>query len=89
MTVDCIVYRCSKQDEMYLYLRADLNTDHLPEPLRQRSGRLSEVMRLTLSPQRTLARVDVGRVMAGLQRDGWYLQMPPDGHIRAYLNDAD
>ena len=59
----CIVYRCGKQDEMYLYLRADLKLDDIPEPLRQRTGRLTEVMRLHLTPERKLARVDVLRVI--------------------------
>ncbi len=85
----CIVYRCSRQDEMYLYLRADLNPAHVPEALLQRAGRLAEIMRLQLTSERKLARVDVQQVIARLQSDGWFLQMPPDGRIRADLNDAD
>lgn len=87
--IACIVYRCSRQDEMYLYLRQDLNPELIPEALRQRAGRLTEVMRLQLTPTRTLARVDVRQVMARLQAEGWFLQMPPEGRIRATLNDAD
>ncbi len=85
----CIVYRCGKQDEMYLYLRADLKQEDIPEPLRQRTGRLTEVMRLQLTPERRLARVDVLRVIERLSSDGWYLQLPPDGQVRAWLNDSD
>ncbi len=85
----CIVYRCGKQDEMYLYLRADLKLDDIPEPLRQRTGRLTEVMRLHLTPERKLARVDVLRVVERLGSEGWYLQLPPDGQVRAWLNDSD
>jgi len=85
----CIVYRCGKQDEMYLYLRADLKQDEVPEALRQRTGRLTEVMRLNLGPDRKLARVDVVRVIERLSSDGWYLQLPPDGQVRAWLNDSD
>ncbi len=85
----CIIYRCSKQDEMYLYLREDFKTEDVPEALRTRVGRLTEVMRLQLTPERKLARVDVVRVIERLQSDGWYLQMPPEGQVQAWLNDAD
>ena len=85
----CIVYRCSRQDQMYLYLREGFALADVPEALRQRTGRLSEVMRLQVTPARRLARVDVQHVIERLQTDGWFLQMPPDGQIRATLNDAD
>jgi len=42
----CVVYRCSRQDQMYLYLREGFALADVPEALRQRTGRLSEVMRL-------------------------------------------
>jgi uncharacterized protein len=86
---ECVVYRCSRQDEMYLYLRADLRGDDIPEALRQRAGRLTEVMRLQLDPTRRLARVDVLHVIEQLRTQGWFLQMPPDGRVQAWLNDAD
>lgn len=86
---DCIVYRCSKQPEMYLYLRADLKIDDMPEAMRLRAGRLTEVMRLTLAPTRKLARVNVVRVIERLRGDGWYLQLPPDGIMDGHLDDGD
>lgn len=89
MSTDCVIYRCAKQDEMYLYVRAGLSPDTLPEALRQRTGKLTEVMALQLTPQRKLARVDAARVLAKLAADGWYLQMPPDGHIKAHLYFGD
>jgi uncharacterized protein len=86
---DCVVYRCKRQDEMYLYLRSDLRSDQVPEALRQRTGRLTEVMRLQLDPARRLARVDVLHVIAQLRTQGWFLQLPPQGQVQAWLNDAD
>ena len=89
MTVDCVVFRCSKQEEMYLYLRTDVKTATLPAPLLLRAGRLTEVMRLQLTPARKLARVPVASVIAHLQAEGWYLQLPPDGHMHGHLDDGD
>lgn len=78
--ITCCVYRCRKQPEMYLYLRADLDPDGedvLPIALRQRTGHLERAMELELHPGRALARVDVRSVLAALTDTGWYLQMPP------------
>lgn len=74
---------------MYLYLRADLDPKALPEPLAKRAGQLTEVMRLELHPQRRLARVDVGRVMAQLSSAGYFLQLPPNGQLEAHLYFGD
>lgn len=87
--IKCRVLRCSRQDEMYIYLRDDLSEDDIPEALRQRTGQLEEVMQLELTTQRKLARVEVTDVMRRLRSDGVYLQMPPDGRINAALHFGD
>ena len=63
--------------ETYLYLADSQDFDDLPGPLRQRFGEPVFVMRLELSAQRKLARVDVERLIESLERDGFYLQLPP------------
>lgn len=87
--MECVVYRCKKQDEMYLYLRADLQPESLPEALRKRTGALTAVMNLTLTAERKLARVDVKHVMAALESRGLFLQMPPDGLLNPNLHFGD
>lgn len=87
--MDCLIYRCGKQDEMYLYVRSDLKLDSLPEPLIKHVGKLTQVMTLSLSPERKLARVDVTQVLQKLAEAGYYLQMPPDGHIKGHLHFGD
>ncbi|TQV62983.1 MAG: YcgL domain-containing protein [Halothiobacillaceae bacterium] len=87
--IDCIIYRSRLKDGMYLYLRADLPYADLPEVLRQRMGRdPEEAMRLTLTPERTLARQDASKVMASLAGQGFHLQMPPtDEYLANWDND--
>lgn len=85
----CAVYRCAKQSEMYLYLREGRKTDELPAPLLQRMGRLTHVMDLALTPARKLARADTARVLEALHGVGYYLQMPPQGHLDAHLYEGD
>jgi hypothetical protein len=87
--MDCVVYRCSKQDEMYLYVRANVKPESLPVGLLARAGRLTPVMNLTLNPGRKLARVDVSKVIEKVAGQGYYLQMPPEGRIEAPLYSGD
>ncbi len=87
--MSCLVYRCTRQAEMYLYLRSDVAPDSLPEALRQRTGRLIEVMKLELTPQRKLARADAAKVIERLAADGFYLQMPPHAQIDPHLYFGD
>lgn len=87
--VACVIYRCSRQDEMYLYVREDLDPASLPEALQRQAGRLTEVMRLSLGSGRKLARADVASVIARLRETGWYLQLPPEGRVHAHLHFGD
>jgi uncharacterized protein YcgL (UPF0745 family) len=90
--VSCTVYRCRRQPEMYLYLRAGLepdDSDAVPAELLQRTGTLTEVMQLELHAQRRLARVSVESVIQALEEQGWFLQMPPPEALKAALHWGD
>jgi len=82
----CIIFRCSKKDEMYLYAPFTEKEEEfllaLPDELKQLTGRLEKVMDLELSSDRKLARVKAKDVMASLEEKGFYIQMPPNEIIR-------
>jgi len=73
----CTVYRSDKKAETYLYLGDGLDFADLPKELQNRFGAPSFVMRLELSPERRLARVDTEKVLESLAKQGFYLQFPP------------
>lgn len=73
----CSVYRSPKKEGMYIYVPKQEPFENVPEALLERFGVPGHVMDLLLTPERTLARVDVKQVMQGLQQNGYYLQMPP------------
>ena len=82
----CVIFRCSKKQEMYLYVpwlseEAKL-LDKLPDGLLNITGALEKVMVLELGPDRKLARADVNKVMAELTAKGFYLQSPPNELLR-------
>lgn len=87
----CRIYRCKKQPEMYLYLRADLepDTENIPDELRKRTGALELAMELDLGSVEKLARVDITRVRDALESTGWFLQMPPPERISGHLYRGD
>lgn len=85
----CSVYRCARQDEMYIYLPQDKQTDQLPEALLKQTGRLNKAMDLDLKPDRKLARADAAVVIDQIRSKGYYLQMPPSDHIKAHLHLGD
>jgi len=81
----CVIFRCSKKDEMYLYVphrevEAELLND-LPKGLEKLTGRLEKVMELDLFPDRKLARAKTTDVLASLSEKGFYIQMPPNDVI--------
>ncbi len=76
-TVHCWIYRSSRKDELYVYLRSKDGFAELPEGLRRLLGTPEFVMDLELHRDRQLARADVQKVMEGLRSQGYYLQMPP------------
>jgi len=73
----CTVYRSDRKAETYLYLSDALGFDDLPAELQESFGAPAFVMRLELSADRRLARVDVGKVLQSLVETGFYLQLPP------------
>lgn len=85
----CQVYRSERKPETYLYLPLGGRFDDLPGELRQAFGPPLPVMQLKLTPDSRLARVDVAQLLAALERQGYYLQLPPrvpvEEEIRKYV----
>lgn len=72
-----IVYRSPKVADMYLYVDAGNGLAGVPEALLARFGEPVEALRLTLTPDRTLARAQAPAVLDAIAAEGFYLQMPP------------
>jgi uncharacterized protein len=83
----CWVYRSSRKQEMYLYLHAQDDFSCVPDALLSGFGTPAMVMQLNLTPQRTLAREDVAKVIANLRNQGFHLQMPPKLQVDLYEGD--
>jgi len=75
--MQCFVYKSPRKADTYVFLRASEDFNALPQSLADTLGPLVFVIEIELSPQRKLAREDVGVVMANLAENGFHLQLPP------------
>lgn len=71
------IYKCSAKNEMYVYVNRSEGLTRVPEQLLSRLGKTGKVMTIPLHESRNLARADIATVLAALQTNGFYLQMPP------------
>lgn len=73
----CRVYKSSRREEMYLYVDHSGGLEQVPDTLLASFGEPLEVMTLVLTAERKLARALASEVLAQIERQGFYLQMPP------------
>jgi uncharacterized protein YcgL (UPF0745 family) len=71
------VFKGSLKAEAYLYVDKAKGLADVPEVLLAQFGKPEPVMVMTLDPGRKLARADAARVLAKIEEQGYYLQMPP------------
>lgn len=84
----CDIYKFAKKPDLYVYIaRPDYPDDTetikdwlgvLPPDFRRALGRESFVMHLDLAATPKLARVDKADVLAKLQSQGYFVQMPDE-----------
>lgn len=75
--VECDVYRSSKKEHLYLYVKAGEDLSLVPEALMTQFGSPELALTFTLHAERRLAREDPKRVMENLESQGYHLQLPP------------
>lgn len=77
MKIITAIYRSPRKPGLYLYLNKSKGLDCLPEALLEKFGQPEHSMTLLLTPEKKLARVDIDSVLASLNGQGYYLQLPP------------
>ena len=73
----CFIYKSLKKDYLYLYIVKKDDFSRVPDALVNSLGKMEFVMDLKLSPERKLAREDVGKVIESLKEQGFFVQLPP------------
>lgn len=72
---------------MYLYLSAEDAFEVLSDELLSSFGTPVFVLSMELTATSKLARVETCKVIAALQQDGFFLQLPPDLKPNLYFGD--
>lgn len=73
----CNIYKSRRKEETYLYVSLKDDLTRVPEALLETFGRPELVTKLMLTPERKLAQADAGKVIASIEEQGFYLQLPP------------
>lgn len=78
--MQCYVYKGDNNDDHYLYLNQEFDTDNLPanfpSAILGLMGDLSFVVEFKLDANRKLPQADAAHVLADMEAYGFYLQMP-------------
>ncbi len=72
----CEIYRCSYKDGMYLYIDQKDSLNDLPDALKKKIGQPELAMTLTITVKTKLANANAEAILAALNSQGFYLQIP-------------
>lgn len=73
----CAIYKSSKKEGAYLYLRGREQFSPVPDELKRLLGKLSLALIVDLSKQQSLSNADIHIVKKDLISKGYFLQLPP------------
>lgn len=82
------VFRSKKEEGMYLYVKKDEGLTRVPDELLAIFGKPEPAMVLLLTPEKKLAHANVDAVMALIEENGFYLQLPPRDQIDQEAKDV-
>ena len=78
--MQCFIYKSNKKDGLYLYLNKQDDFSNVPEAILKSIGQPEYVMQLEITPERKLARENAPDVLKGIEKNGFFIQMPPTVH---------
>lgn len=73
----CAIYKSSKKEQTYLFVKTRDDFSSVPEPLMQTFGTPVLVTIINLASKDKLAFADLSKVKTNLNEQGYYLQLPP------------
>ncbi len=71
------IFKGHKKEEMYLYVEQKNGLKSVPDDLLATFGQTESVMVLLLTKDKKFARVTASDVLAAIEDQGYFLQMPP------------
>ena len=81
----CYIYRCSRKEDMYIYLAEQDDFSKVPPEIMRAIGITELAMELELEADTQLARENAGNVMKNLADKGFHLQLPGETSIEEIM----
>ena len=79
----CYVYKSLRKADTYIYLDEKDSFQKIPKQLLKLFGEPKLVLEFDLTKDRKLAAADANQVLANLDEQGYYLQIPPQNDFPA------
>ncbi len=73
----CDVYKGTKREGLYIYVKREEGLDRVPEALLEKFGEPTLALSFELTGRQSLAKEDPAKVIEALDQNGFYLQLPP------------
>lgn len=70
-------YKTKKTEELFLFVPTEAGLESLADELLVMFGEPIHVIDFELTPTRKMGREDAAKVYEGIQKKGYYMQMPP------------
>jgi uncharacterized protein YcgL (UPF0745 family) len=82
---NCFIYRCSRKDDMYIYLPERDDFSKVPADIIKGIGLTEFAMELELTPETRLARDDAHKVLKNMEEKGFHLQLPSETTVESIM----
>lgn len=82
------VYRSSVKEGLYIYLGVETPLDDLPAPVMKQLGEPERALEFDLTATRQLPNADAKEVLASIENQGFYIQMPAETDVETILARA-
>ena len=84
-TMQVAVYRSSEKEGMYVYMAEDTSLDTLPAPVMKQLGKPEKALEFDLTAERSLPNATASDVLASIESQGFYVQMPAEVDVETIL----
>lgn len=85
--MNCFIYRCSRKDDLYIYLAEKDDFSMVPGVIMRGLGITEFSMELDITPDSKLAREDASAVVRNLEEKGFHLQLPRDASVESIMSN--
>ena len=85
--MNCFIYRCSRKQDLYIYLAEKDDFSSVPGEIMRGLGITEFSMELEITPDSNLAREDAPTVVRNLEEKGFHLQLPRNTPVESIMSN--